>query len=316
MNIHHLQVFDAVARSGSIGAAALLLDCTQPTVSHHLAAFERQLGTALFVRGRRGAELTDRGSALLEHAKLILAQIDAAERAVKDATDLRTGLLNVGAFGTAGTTFLARVLEAYASEHPDIELHVEEVDRPADALEAIRTRRLDVAFAYAEPGHWLRPMPGVLVRQIMLDPLVLILPEGHPLGGRDEVALAELAAEPWITNRTDSDPCHRLFVNACNTAGFDPTIRARIDSFSMVGELVRAGVGIALLPRLALPLVRAGLAILPIVAPAPARAVFVLSLADSSSMPRLAFLRLLAREDLALGTAPGGGAVRAAARFG
>jgi DNA-binding transcriptional LysR family regulator len=299
LNTQHLRVFEAVARSGSIGGAADILKCTQPTVSHHLAAFEKQLGTMLFVRGRRGVELTDRGKVLLEHAHLILAQLDAAERAVQDIAELRVGALRIGAFGTAGTTFLPRYLAAFRAEHPTVRLLVHEVDSPADALEAVRTRRLDVAFAYVEPGHWVRPMPGVLVEQLMVDPLLVVLPPGHPLARRETVNLAQLAAERWIANRSDQDPCSTIFRHACEAAGFEPEIALRIDSFTMVGECVRVGLGVALAPRLAVPLLGDEVHVVGLDDPSVARVVCALTLADASSAARLAFMRLLHREDLA-----------------
>ncbi|MGX6448164.1 LysR family transcriptional regulator, partial [Patulibacter sp. S7RM1-6] len=293
INSHHLRVFEAIAREGSIGGAAHLLGLTQPTVSHHLSALERQLDATLCVRGRRGVELTDRGQALLEHAEMILAQLAAAERAVEDRRDLRDGELRVGSFATAGTTFLPRALRDFHREHPGVRLSVLEIEDPTGIIEHVRARRLDVGVVFTTPDHWVRPVPGLAIQHLFDDPFLLAVPADHPFAERTAVALRELAAERWVTARGESDPCAALLHRACRAADFEPDVAFRIDDYAMVGSCVAAGLGVGIVPRLAVPRLPDGVVTVEIAGDVLVREVHAVALGDGSSVPATAFVRRL-----------------------
>ncbi|MDO8210245.1 LysR family transcriptional regulator [Conexibacter sp. CPCC 206217] len=290
---NHLRVFEAVAREGSFGGAAHVLGHSQSTVSHHLAALEEQLGTILFVRSRRGVELTDRGRVLLDHAELILSQLVAAERAVQDSASLREGMLRMSTFGTAGMTFVPRILRAFRNEHPGVGISLEQCDIPSAAVDDVRERRLDVAVVYTTPEYWVRPVPGLSVVRLFSDPFVLLLPAGHPCADRDAVEISELAGEGWITASSDEHPCHRLLMRAGQRVGFEPRIAGRTDDYTVTGDWVAAELGIALIPQLAVPRLRGDLALVPLQGEPVARDVSAIVLGDGSSVAATAFMRHL-----------------------
>lgn len=296
---HHLSIFEAVAREGSIGGAASLLGYTQSTVSHHLAALEAQLGTSLFVRGRRGVELTDRGRVLRDHAELVLTQLAAAERAVQDSATLREGTLRVATFATAGSTFVPRLLAEFREEHPGVRITVQENEAPEETLADVRSRRTDVGFLFTTPDYWVRPLPGIALHRLFADPFLVALPLGHPMSGQATVPLSELATERWVTARAGDDPCAVLLDRACAAAGFEPDVAVRVDDYGVVGSCVRAGLGIALVPRLAVPQLREGLAVLELADEPIRRDVHAVLLGDGSSITATTFMRRvrqLARE--------------------
>jgi DNA-binding transcriptional LysR family regulator len=288
---HHLSVFDAVAREGSLGAAAHALGCTQSTVSHHLAALETHLNTTLFVRGRRGVELTDRGRVLRDHAQLILSQLVSAERAVHDSANLREGALRIGTFATAGGTFLPRVLRRFRDAHPGVEVTIVQDHVSVDE---VRAGRLDVGIVSTTPDYWTRPLPGVSLTRLFTDPLILGVPADHPYAGRQSVAMTQLASERWITTRSERDPMHILLVRAAREAGFELRVAAQAHDHTVRAKWIGAGIGIGLIPRLASPEIGSDIALVELSEPI-AREVSAVTLADGRSVTAMAFMRLLRR---------------------
>ena len=291
INSHHLTVFDAVAREGSLGAAAHALGRTQSTVSHHLAALESQLNATLFVRGRRGVELTDRGRVLLDHAQLILSQLVTAERAVHDSAGLREGRLRVGTFATAGGTFLPQVLRGFRKEHPGVEV---QLIQDHVSIDEVRAGGLDVGIVSTTPDYWVRPIPGVSLTRLFTDPLLLAVSVEHHLASRKSVSLAELASERWITTRSERDPMNALLARAARDAGFELRISAQAHDHTVRAKWIGAGLGIGLVPRLAAPGVEADVVLIEL-AEGLAREVSAVTLADGRSVTATAFMRILRR---------------------
>jgi DNA-binding transcriptional LysR family regulator len=288
---HHLTVFDAVAREGSLGAAAHALGCTQSTVSHHLAALETQLNTTLFVRGRRGVELTDRGRVLRDHAELILSQLVTAERAVHDSASLREGMLRLGTFATAGATFVPQILRMFRKEHPGVEV---QVIQDHVSIDEVRAGRLDVGIVSTTPDYWVRPIPGVSLTRLFTDPLLLAVPAHHAFASRSSVSLSELASERWITTRAERDPMHALLVRAARDAGFELRISAQAHDHTVRAKWIGAGLGIGLVPGLAAAGVDPDIMLIELAEPL-AREVSAVTLADGRSVTAMAFMRLLRR---------------------
>jgi DNA-binding transcriptional LysR family regulator len=297
MNLHHLRVFEAVAREGSLGEAAHALGCTQPTVSHHLAALEKDLGTTLFVRGRRGVEPTDRGRVLLAHVDLILRQVDTAQRAVRDLVELREGVLRVATFATAGATFLPPLIVSFREAHPGIRVLLQECQIPADAVEDVRTRRVDLAVVNTTPDHWLRPVPGLAIAKLFSDPLHVVVPATHPFADQQTIALSDLAGESWITGRNEDDPCNVLLHRAAQAVGFEPEIAVRVDDFATMGGCVSAGLGVALVPQLAVPRLPKDVKVAELAGGSLARDVSAIVSGDGSSLPAAAFMKELRHVD-------------------
>lgn len=246
LDVKRLQALQAVAREGSLSGAARTLGYTQPAVSHHIAALEAHLGTALVARAGRGVKLTDAGRALAERADDVLGRIAAAEEEVAAIAGLRAGRVRLAAFPSGAATLVPFALARLRARHPKLAVSFVEAE-PPEALPLLRSGEVDVVvgFSYAED-----PAPGDFERiALREDPLVAVLPEDHALAGRPRIRLANLAGDTWIAG---CPHCRGHLLHACREAGFAPEIAFATDDYVAVQALVAAGLGVALLPRLAL----------------------------------------------------------------
>jgi len=294
MSPKQLQAIQAVAREGSLSAAARTLGYTQPAISHHIDALEAQLGTALVTRAGRGVRLTDAGVALAEHADDLLGRMAAAEEEIATIAGLRAGRVRLAAFPSGSATLVPAALALLKHRHPKLTVSFTEAE-PPQSLPQLRAGDLDVVlgFSYAED-----PEAGDFERVPLLsDPLLAVLPEGHRLASRKRVALAQLAGDTWIAG---CPHCRGHLLHACEAAGFAPEIAFATDDYVAVQGLVAAGLGVALLPRLALlSATRPGTAVRPVVG-APTRTIEAVVTAGSRRPPAVAAM-LTALEDAAAG---------------
>lgn len=247
----------AVARHGSVTAAAQALQYAQPSVSHHLARLEAETGSQLIQRVGRGIRLTEAGRVLAERAEEILGRLDAAERELAAYTGLRAGRVRLAAFPSALGTFVPVAAAAFAAQYPDVELGLIEAE-PPDAVRLLRAGEVEAAllFSYqdeAQPAAEQLPAglpPGVAegggLRQtyLLTEPVYLVTPAGA--GGR---ALADHRGQRWIAG---CERCRSHLVSACAAAGFAPDIAFTTDDYVAVQALVAAGLGVTILPELAL----------------------------------------------------------------
>ena len=287
-----LRVFQVTAREGSVSGAALVLGCSQPTVSHHLSALEKELGAVLLSRHNRGIELTDLGRVLLEHADHILGELMRAEQSVRAHAQLEAGLLRIGTFPTAVSTFIPLVLRQFRRHYPAVQLALVEHTLPDEVMLEIRTRRVDLGLLFYVPD---RPpdLPDVTLTWLFDDPLLAALPNDHPHAADLEVHMYDLADEPWVTQRSDQDPCHALLVRAAHAAGFTPNVSIHSDDYTTITQLVADGFGVALVPRLAEHHVADGARLLPLAHPPVRRRVAVATLSGGTSVAARAFVGLL-----------------------
>jgi DNA-binding transcriptional LysR family regulator len=257
LDARRLRVLREVAARGSFSAAAEALAFTQSAVSQQVAALERETGNRLVERGVRPVRLTDAGRALLAHAEAVLARLDEAQQELGEIAGLRRGRLRLASFPTAIATLVPRAVALFNRRHPGVELTV--VD---DHLQALLPRlarwELDLALVY---GHEALPEPEVRLERTHLldDPFELVVPDGHPLAGRASVRLEELAGETWIGGTPDGAYA-RIVLHSCRVAGFEPRVAFGSDDYNAVQAFVAVGLGVAILPRLALALPRPGLA--------------------------------------------------------
>jgi len=262
LDVRRLQVLREVARTRSLSAAAATLSYTPSAVSQQLAALEREAGTGLVERGPRGAVLTDAGRRLVRHADDILGRIAAAEDELQALAGLQTGRLRVGAFSTAGAVLVPRALVAFRHEHPGVEVRLTELD-PEEAIDQLHARELDLALVYEFPVEEVPPLDGLEYVHLLDDRLYVALPEGHRLARRSRLRLGELAGEPWVQGVYRGSTLHVLPA-ACRAARFEPNIVFRSDDHMAVQGFVAAGLGVAVVPQLALPTARADIAIRPL----------------------------------------------------
>jgi DNA-binding transcriptional LysR family regulator len=248
LDVKRMRVLREVAAESSFSAAAQKLGYTQSAVSQQVAALERETGATLIERNPRGIRLTDAGEALVRHADGILARLADAEAELEAIAGLRGGRLRLGSFPTAGATLVPKAIAAFSRKHPGVELSLSEAD-PIESLPRLRAGELDLVLVDDTSG--ILDQDEVDFEHILDDPLHIALPKDHPLASRQRLRFEDLAGEPWI-QPTQACACSRHANEACAKAGFKPRVAYESDDFGVVQGLVAAGVGVALIPELAL----------------------------------------------------------------
>lgn len=246
MEIFQLRYFTTAARLLHFSRAAERLYISQPSLSLQIARLEAELGTPLFHRQGRRVTLTEAGAALLPLAERILELEEDARRVVQQVAGLERGRLTLCALPALDQHLLPPWLARFRREHPGVEIRVHEL-RPARAVAAA------VLAGQADLGFIQLPCDtaGLEMRVLREDDLALVVPAGHAFAERDAVRLDEAASEEWVWVHEAQDPQHPLFA-ACLRAGFTPRIVCESGSAQGVLALVAAGLGIALLPGLAI----------------------------------------------------------------
>jgi DNA-binding transcriptional LysR family regulator len=270
LNAGRLQVLAEVVRRGSFSAAAESLSYTQSAVSQAIARLEREVGATLVVRDRRGVRPTAAGATLVEHADAILAQLEAAESELAAVLGVRGGRLRVASFPSAGSTLIPLAVAEFRRDHPDVALTLAEGE-PEEIAPRLRAGEFDLALLFEFPGVPERPSAGVHTVTLLDDPMDVALPGEHRLASKRGLRLADLRGEDWVQTSVQS-PCARHVVRLCIAAGFEPNVTFESDDYETVQGLVAAGVGVALIPRLALSHVHPGIVVREL-SPRPARKV-------------------------------------------
>jgi DNA-binding transcriptional LysR family regulator len=283
----HLRVLRAVATTGSFSAAGRELGCTQPAVSQQMKALEASVGTPLLVRTGREMRLTQAGEALVRHAAGILAGLTAAEEEVAAIAGLRAGRVRLVSFPSGSSTLVPTALAALRADHPGTRVSLEEAEPPR-SVEMLRDGDCDIALAFryegalgAEEGEW----DDLVVRPLLTDRLVGLVPQGHRLARARSIGIGELAGESWIAG---CPRCRGQLVRVCESAGFTPRIDFATDDYPAVVGLVGAGLGVAVLPELALESVRPNGVRTVSVEPVVHREIVALTLPDLALVPTVA----------------------------
>jgi molybdate transport repressor ModE-like protein len=265
-----LRALREVDARGSIAAAAQALGYTASAVSQSIAAMERYLDLQLLERTSRGVTLTPAGTRLVEHADVILAHLDAAEREARDLRSEDAELsLTLATFASA-VDLVVRAASELARSRPNTELRIVEAD-PGYSLPELRSGNVDVALTYVNDGLPARPPAWLEELPLLTEPVLAVVPERHALAGRDSISLLDLAGERFIA---EPAPDHRSFtLVACHAAGFEPEVAGYSSDFGLTTALVARGRAVALIPRMALR-ERDGVVALPLAEPALTRRVF------------------------------------------
>jgi DNA-binding transcriptional LysR family regulator len=254
IDAHRLAVLREVARAGSFAGAAAALHHTPSAVSQQIAALERGAGATLVERSTRGVTLTDAGRILLATADAIHAELQTAARQLRALDADGPQALTVVTFPSAGEPLLAPALSAMtaAAGYP-VEITVIEAE-PAEALGSVRDGRADLALVYhfhttQPPRTWPATAgPGTYI-PLFADHLRLLVPAGHPLADRPAVSLAECAGDRWIQGWGETGDVTDMLAAL---SGFQPRVACRSSDYRFMIALVGAGVGVALVPSLAL----------------------------------------------------------------
>jgi DNA-binding transcriptional LysR family regulator len=262
LDVRRLQVLQAVAREGSLSSAARALDYTQPAISHHVARLEAEVGTALLVRSSRGMRLTEAGRALVEHADAVLARLAAAEEEVAAIAGLRAGRVRLASFPSASATLVPAAVRSLKDAHGEIDVTLVEAE-PPEALALLQRGEVDLAIAFGYPEADLATTGEVEVVPLLADELLAVVPAAR---AAERISLAELSEETWIAG---CERCRAHLLHLAHAAGFAPRIAYATDDYVTVQGLVAAGLGVALLPSLALDATgHSGTAAVPLTPPA------------------------------------------------
>ncbi|MCC5032211.1 LysR family transcriptional regulator [Streptomyces sp. WAC 00631] len=285
LDVRRLQVLRAVVTSGTVTAAAAHLGYTPSAVSQQVSALEKQAGTALLERVGRGVRPTAAGLLLTEHAALISAAVARAETALADLRAGRTGRLSVRYFATAGSTLVAPALARLREDHPGVRIDLRLAD-PGDPYREVAQGRADVSVVVRASGHRTDDGGGARVVHLLDDPYAAVLPAGHPLAEQEVLDLHELAGEQWVGSEPPG-PCLEPVLGSCAAAGFSPDFVIQSEDYATAQGFVAAGLGVGLMPGLALRTPHPGVVVRRVRNPEPVRVISAAARKTSLEQPAL-----------------------------
>jgi len=256
LDVTRLRVLVAIARHGSVTAAARALNYAQPSISHHIARLEAETGARLLERAGRGVRLTEAGRMLAERAEEIIGRLDSAEAELAAHIGLREGRVRLAAFPSALGTLVPAAVAWLDAETPGLDLQLTEAE-PPEALRMLRAGYVDVALIFRHYQQDTDPEPpspteeGTRGRLILDEPVHLVTRTDGRDGGEDggEPDLAAYAESRWIAG---CERCRSYLVRQCEAAGFTPKIAFTTDDYVAVQALVAVGLGVTTLPGLCL----------------------------------------------------------------
>jgi len=279
----------AIQETGSISGAARRLGYSQPAVSQQLRRAEAGLRVAIVTRAGRGVRLTEAGTLLAARARRVHAELADAFSSLADLAEGVTGHVRVAAFPSASSALVPEILARMRERHPRIDVSFIEEEPPA-ALQMLAAGAVDLAITFSyedDPGDPHRASVRTLVdRELFTEPVYVALPSGHPAAAGASAELAELADEDWIAG---CPRCRGHLLAVCRSAGYAPRIRRETDNVIAVLGMVRAGLGVGLLPALAVAGigVPAGVELRP-TSPASPRTVHAVTGPDAERVPAVA----------------------------
>lgn len=257
MELRHLRYFEAVARHSHVTRAAAELHIAQPALSKQVSQLEQELGVALFDRVGRNVRLTEAGEALLPHARAVLAQIEAARAEMAERVGLRRGRARIGTPPSVGTQLLPRALAKFNQHYTGIELRLFEAGIQT-LLDLLESGMADMAISTLPVDD-----PSLTVEPLFTEDLVAVVGPQHPLANRTSIALNDLSDEPWVLS-PDNYELRESTLEACQRAGFVPRVVLDGGEMDTLLRVVVAGMGVMLVPRLAVQSNCCDIAILPV----------------------------------------------------
>jgi DNA-binding transcriptional LysR family regulator len=265
-----LLTFREVARQGSFSRAAEALALSQPAVSQQVGALERELGTALLVRGRAGTLPTPAGELLLAHAEALAGRLELADEQMGALVDTERRSLRVGAFPSALGLILPGALAAMRDHEPDLDVSIEEAT-VAELTAAVQSGRLHAAVCFQDASAPRREPDGLRRADLLEEPMVALLPSYHRLAGHEAIDLRELADEPWMAPSLDG-----LIVAGCRAAGFEPRVIILTRDPLASAAIAAAGLAVSLTPQLLARAELPGIALPPLKKDPPRRTLYAL----------------------------------------
>ncbi len=263
LDIRRLHVLAAVVDTGSVTAAATRLGYTPSSVSQQVSALERDVGIPLLEKHGRGIKATEAGMLLAGHAGIVLRAVSDAEEALDDLREGRSGRVRVMSFSSAGDSLLPAAVAHLRRTQPG--LHVATTIGETDhAYELLASSQIDVAVVLEPFGAGEEPDDGLVHLHLLDDPYRAMLPEGHRLAGEDSIELVDLAHDDWVAAMGGNGFCRDDTIDLCRRAGFAPHFVAHAVEFPAAQAYVATGIGVGLVPVLALGTVHRGVVIRPL----------------------------------------------------
>jgi LysR family hca operon transcriptional activator len=244
LDLRHLRYFIAVAEEGSFTVAAeKRLHTAQPSLSRQMRDLEAELGCDLMIRGAKGVDLTPAGRVFLDHARVVLRQMEAAIEATRRAASTPKTTFVIGFLTGYEFEWLAAVMRIMRDELPNIETVILSLSSP-DLADGLMRGKIDLAFLRQE-----RTATGIVYTRLVEEPLVVLMPADHRLTARDAIAAEDIAGEQLIGVPSDKSPALRGVTDAYGARlGIDLTPDHLVDNLSMAVSLVASTGGIALMP--------------------------------------------------------------------
>ena len=283
LNINRLRILREVAERGTIAAAAEALYLTPPAVSHQLAVLEREVGVALLERTPRSVRLNEAGRRLVDRSEVILAECEAAVADAQATAATVSGTVRLSVFQTAAQSMALPALVALRHDHPALEVLTSDLE-PVRAVPALKAGRLDIALSSEWDFVPVPADPGIDRHDLFAEPVMALLPAGHPLS-EGPVHLRDLLEENWcIAGETASSrqAIHRV----ARAAGFEPRVVFESNYFRAIGSAVEAGLGVGIAPRMT-DLRGLDLAIVPLVEPKLERRIYAAVRKGSGGAPAI-----------------------------
>ena len=253
MELRHLRYFVAVAEELHFRRAAERLHMSQPPLSQQIRALEQEVGARLLERSSRRVELTSAGEAFYGRAREILEAVDDAQRLARRVERGEVGRLSVGFVGSAMYSVVPELLSAFRERSAGVDLQLRELTTTAQ-LRALERGQIDIGF--------IRPAgerDGIAVETVLREPVVVAVPDGHPLAARQRVRLEQLAGEPLVLlTRSGAPGLRESLARAIAGFGGEAGIVQEAEEMQTVVGLVAAGVGVSLVPESVRALVRRG----------------------------------------------------------
>lgn len=244
MELRQLRYFLALAHHLHFARAAESLHISQPSLSQQIRALEEELGVTLFERSRRHVALTADGEALLPYARQLVALADDALAEFAERGGLRRGRVRLGTTPTLGGHLLPGLINDFFAAYPGLELIITE-DGSDRLARGLQEGRLDLALLVEDPS-----INGQVFEALLKERIVVALPPGHRLCGRESISLKELRKEGFIICR-EGYHLRSLTLSACTQAGFAPRIAVSGTDVDTALRFVQSGLGVALVPEIA-----------------------------------------------------------------
>lgn len=243
MDIYIMEYVLAVADTGSFSLAAKRCHVGQPALSQQIAKLEKELGVSLFARTSRSVEVTEAGQEFVHRAREIIQQSEALRAEMFRYAGLHKGALNLGIITSLQCIDFGGMLSAFCGTYGDISVNITQ-GGTYRLLDMLSERTIDLAFLNKPVGH-LSPVLDFI--KLGEDHYSLAVPHLHPLAGRGQVSLKELAKEKFIFHQ-NGQVAAELCRIACQKAGFEPQVVCRSADPTTGLYMVQGGLGVAFLP--------------------------------------------------------------------